>query len=263
MPPSTDRLLAEVAASTATLAGIVSDCDPGLAVPSCPDWTLRQLGTHAAARSPVGRRDVSTRTAEGVPMKAVPDGRPPVIRPGRPTGCWPEHGALTDAIRAAGTEPVWAFGSLAPATFWAGGRHTRRWCTGPTLSWPPAGRWCLTPSLAADAIDEWLTIMAGPRYGRPDAGPAALPDGASLCVHAIAPDQGGTGSAQWLISAGGGIVVAVRARGRAHRGPDVTVSGPPDQLLLVLLRRIPAATAAMTVTGDATLLTGWLTGTPF
>ncbi len=169
---------------------------------------------------------------------------------------------------------MWAFGSLAPAAFWAR-RQAHETMVHRADAELAAGRpVVLDPELAADAIDEWLTIMAGPRYGRPDARQAALPDSASLCVSAIAPDQRGTGSGQWLISnAGGGVVVegmagdAVRAGrdtpGPGAPGPDLTVSGPPDQLLLVLLRRIPAAAAAMTVTGDATLLTGWLAGTPF
>ena len=111
MQLSTDRLLAEVEASAGTLAAIISDSDPGLPVPACPDWTLRQLGTHVGRVHRWAGEIVSTRTAEGIPMKAAPDGVPPADPSGQ--AGWLLAGArrLTDAIRAAGTEPVWAFGS--------------------------------------------------------------------------------------------------------------------------------------------------------
>ena len=35
-----------ITASTATLAGLVDGADLASPVPSCPDWTLRQLATH-------------------------------------------------------------------------------------------------------------------------------------------------------------------------------------------------------------------------
>ena len=87
-------------------------------------------------------------------------------------------------------------------------------------SWQPGRPVVLDPELAADAIDEWLTIMAGPRYGRPDARATALPPGASLHVIAIAPDQGGTGSGEWLITrhAGDGVRVLDTAGARDDPG---------------------------------------------
>ena len=42
----TDRLLAEVEGSTGTLADVAGRTDPATQVPTCPDWTFRQLITH-------------------------------------------------------------------------------------------------------------------------------------------------------------------------------------------------------------------------
>jgi len=261
MQLSTDRLLAEVEASTGQLAGIISDGDPDLQVPSCPDWTLRQLGTHVGRVHRWAAEIVSTRTAEGIAMKAVPDGTPPGDRSGQAN--WLLAGAqrLTAAIRDAGSAPVWAFGSLAPATFWAR-RQAHETMVHRADAELAAGRpVVLDPELAVDAIDEWLTIMAGPRYGRPDARATALPAGRAMYVIATAPDQGGTGPGQWLIRQAADGVVVLPAPGQPP--PDVTVSGPPDQVLLTLLRRMPPESADITVAGDAALLTGWLAGTPF
>jgi len=260
MQLSTDRLLTEVEASTVKLAGIISDCDPGLPVPTCPDWTLRQLAAHLGRVHRWAAEIVSSRSAEGIPMKAVPDGVPPADRSGQAD--WLLAGArrVTDAIRAAGTEPVWTFGSLGPATFWAR-RQAHETMVHRADAELAVGRdVVLDPGLAADAIDEWLTIMAGPRYGRPDARSAALPVGAVLHVHATATDDEGTGSGEWLITheAAAGIVVRP-----GHGGADVAVSGPPGRLLLMLVRRLPADDAALMVSGDPALLARWLSGTPF
>jgi uncharacterized protein (TIGR03083 family) len=260
MPLSTDRFLAEVEASAAKLAGIISDCDPALPVPTCPDWTLRQLATHVGRVHRWAAEIVSTAAAEGLPFKAAPDG----VAPADPAGQagWLTAGAqrVTRAIRLAGTEPVWAFGKLAPATFWAR-RQAHETMVHRADAELAAGRDVeLDPVLAADGIDEWLTIMAGPRYGRSDARSAALPPGAVLHVHATGPDSEGTGSGEWLISHSAEDDIVVRAE---HGEADVTVCGPAGPLLLMLVRRLPPDDAALTVSGDAALLAGWLAGTPF
>ena len=260
---STDRLLTEVEASTGKLAAIISGCDPGLAVPTCPDWTLRQLGTHVGRVHRWAGEIVSSRTAEGISMKDAPDGRPPADASGQAD--WLLAGArrLTDAIRTAGTDRVWAFGSLAPATFWAR-RQAHETMVHRADAELAAGRSvAFDPELAADAIDEWLTIMAGPRYGRPDARATALPAGASMHVAATTPNQRGTGSREWLITQSGGVVVMAGPAGADGPAADVTVTGSPEQVLLTLLRRLAPEAADITVSGDPALLTRWLAETPF
>jgi hypothetical protein len=41
-----DRYVAEIDASTAGLAEILAENDQSLPIPTCPEWTLRQLVTH-------------------------------------------------------------------------------------------------------------------------------------------------------------------------------------------------------------------------
>ena len=43
---SADRYVAEIEASTAGLAEILAEYDLSLPIPTCPEWTLRQLVTH-------------------------------------------------------------------------------------------------------------------------------------------------------------------------------------------------------------------------
>jgi len=268
--PSPDRLFAEIEASTAILAGIISDYDPGLAIPTCPDWTLRTLATHVGRVHRWAAEIVSTRTVEGIPFKAAPDGIAPADPAAQADWLLAGSRRVIDAIKAAGAEPVWAFGAIAPATFWAR-RQAHETMVHRVDAELAAGRDVVIDSgLAADAIDEWLEVMSGPRYGRPDARIAALPAGAALHVHATglhgsaAPGSAVAGAAtdgtgEWLISHAGEAIL-VR---QAHADADVTVAGPADRLLLVLVRRLPPSTTGVTVSGNAALLTAWLEGTPF
>jgi len=74
---ATERFYAEIAASTATLASIVDGADLTRPVPTCPDWTLRQLATHVGRAHRWAGEIVATRSAESIPFRAVPDGRLP------------------------------------------------------------------------------------------------------------------------------------------------------------------------------------------
>src|ERR1039457_2948 len=110
---------AEINGSTATLAGLIDGADLTQPVPTCPDWTLRQLATHVGRAHRWAGEIVATRSAEFIPFRAGPDGRLP-DDPGRHVG-WLRDGAarLVDAVHAAGTDLVWTFTRLRPASFWA------------------------------------------------------------------------------------------------------------------------------------------------
>jgi len=104
--------------------------------------------------------------------------------------------------------------------------------------------------LAADAIDEWLTVMSPLNSGQNDLA-SILPQGTALQV--LATDAG----AGWLVThSPDGVDV------RAEPGAaDVTLTGHAADVLLVLMRRLPAA--RVQVAGDAALLERWLALTAF
>ncbi len=54
-----DRYVVEIEASTAGLAEILAEHDQSLPIPTCPEWTLRQLVTHRWPGAPVGGRDLA------------------------------------------------------------------------------------------------------------------------------------------------------------------------------------------------------------
>lgn len=248
---------AEITASTCAIADLVEGADLSRPIPTCPDWTLRQLATHVGRGQRWAAEIVSTRSHEFIPFRAVPDGR----FPDDPSAhrAWLRDGAsrLIEEVRAAGDAPVWAFGPLAPARFWAR-RMAHETAVHRADAQIAAGiRPELGAAVAADGIDEWLTFMSAPRPGQPDPRAAALAGGRSLHLHAT--DSGLDPPGEWVLSAATGPVTVTRGHAKA----DTAVRGPAAALLLVLVRRIPAQDSAVEVVGDRELLAGWLAATPF
>lgn len=251
--PAAAEYYAQIEASTAVIAGLVDGGDLTVPIPTCPDWTLRELAIHIGRTHRWAARITATRSPEFIEFRSVPDGRfpdDPAARPG-----WLTAGArrVVEAIDGAGQDPVWMFGGLVPASFWA-----RRMCHETLVHQADAvlaagQRPDLPAGLAADAIDEWLTELMAPRGGEADLRAAALPPGASLHVHATDADG------EWLVRHGPGGVTAERG----HAQADAAVTGPAGALLLVLLRRVPADDPGVTVRGDPAVLTRWLAETPF
>ena len=254
---SPDRFYAEIETSAARLAALVTEQDPGLAIPTCPDWTLRQLAAHVGRVHRWAAEVVSTRAAEAIPMGSVPDGKFPDDLGER--AAWLTAGAarVVAAIQSAGSDQVWAFGDLAPATFWARRQShetmVHRADAEIAAGQPPV----FDPELAADAIDEWLAIATRGARREPDPRAAASPAGTTLHVHAT--DDGLDGRGEWIIRRGsGGVTVEP-----GHAKSDAAVTGPASILLLVLLRRLPATDPSVTVHGDPGILESWLASTPF
>jgi uncharacterized protein (TIGR03083 family) len=268
MPPAdhagigTDRYCAEIAASTAIIARLVADGDLATPIPTCPDWTLRKLANHVGRAHRWAAEITSTRSADFIPFRLVPDGKAPDDQAG--AASWLEAGAeqLMAAVREADGDPVWAFvaGAQAPASFWGRRMAHETLVHSADVQLAFSQPVEIEPGLAADAIDEWLDVMSGPLFGRPDRRAEALPAGRTLHVHAALPaDELQSVPSEWLVSHNkDGVTVS-----REHAKADVAVTGPAGRLLLMLLRRLPADDPSITVYGDAGLLAGWLAGTEF
>jgi uncharacterized protein (TIGR03083 family) len=258
-PLSQDRFCAAIEASAGGLATLVGEHDESLPIPTCPDWTLRQLATHVGRVHRWTAEIIRTRAAEAIPFREVPDGKFPDSRAERQV--WLQAGAarLVDAVRAAGGDLAWSFTGMVPAGFWAR-RMAHETVMHRADAQLAAGRSPepdIDAELAADAIDEWLALMSGPLDGGADPRAAALPAGAVLHVHATDDGLGDLG--EWLIRHGpGGVTVEP-----GHAKGDAAISGPAASLLLVLLRRRPVSNAPVTVYGDAGVVAGWLDRTRF
>jgi uncharacterized protein (TIGR03083 family) len=256
MPPiSPERHFAEIEASTDTLAGLVDGADLTRTVPTCPDWTLRQLATHVGRAHRWAAQIAATRSAEVIPFRQVPDGRFP-DDPAQHAP-WLRAGAarVIEAVRGAGDDPVWAFDGLRPAVFW-GRRMAHETAVHRADAELALGREAaFVPDIAADAIDEWLGSMSGLTAGEERLG--ALPDGGVLHVHATDTGLGQAG--EWLVRRQGSELVVEHGHGKG----DAALRGPAARLLLVLLRRVPPDDPQVQVMGDAEVLSSWLARTPY
>ncbi len=250
------RYAAEIEECTAGLADILTGHDPGLPIPSCPEWALRQLVTHVGRAHRWAAEITRRRSDTFIPFRAVPEGKPPEDRAGQ--CAWLRAGAalLVDVVREADNAVVWSFTGPVPAGFWLRrmAHETLVHRADAQLAAGIEPEPAITAEVAADAIDEWLMLLAGGFVG---SAPEALPPGAVLHVHAT--DDGLGGHGEWLIrrDAGGLAVEPGHGKGAA------ALAGPAVSLLLVLTRRRPVSDPAVTVHGDRAVLDGWLAGTAF
>jgi uncharacterized protein (TIGR03083 family) len=246
-----DLYYAGIDASTATLAALMDYNDPGLHIPTCPQWSLRQLATHVGRAQRWAAEIVRTRSDKFIEFRDVPDGKLP---PAAADGCyWLIAGATTliDTLREAQDSLVWTFDGQAPAGFWARrmAHETSVHCADALLA---AGeRVDLVPELAADAIDEWFTILSTPSGDQEDPRLAALPLGRTLHVHASDPDLAVGG--EWLITRDDDGVHVTAGHGKG----DAALSGRAGDLLLVLLGRLSANDDSIQVFGDRDLATAY------
>lgn len=248
-----ERYHAGIREPTARLARIVAAADETTRIPSCPDWTLRQLATHVGRGQRWAAEIVRRRSAEFVPFRDVPDGRIPDEPGARPDWLNAGSALLTETLAGAGPEQVWTFTGMRPPSFWAR-RMAHETAVHVADAELATGHPASIPAdLAADGIDEWLMLLA-----RDSGGAAPLPsEGQTLHLHAT--DDGLDGTGEWLVrSAGPGITVEP-----GHARADVALRGPAGSLLLVLLRRLPPGTPGVELLGDSAILTHWLEQTPY
>jgi uncharacterized protein (TIGR03083 family) len=256
---STDRYVAEIEASTAGLAEIVAEYDQSLPIPTCPEWTLRQLVTHVGRAHRWAAEITRTRSDAFIPFREVPDGKLPDDRAERLA--WLQTGAarIVDAVREAGSDLVWSFTGLAPASFWIRrmAHETLVHRADAQLAAGAEPEPVIDAEVAADAIDEWLMLVTAGILGNADGRTEALPAGAGLHIHAT--DHGFGGRGEWMIRHhAGGLTVEP-----GHGKGDAALTGPAASLLLVLMRRRPVPDPAVTVYGDSAVVDGWLASTAF
>jgi len=250
-----DRLCSQITSDTRALASLVDGADYAAQVPTCPEWTLRQLTTHVGRAHRWAAEIVATRASQPIPFREVPDGRLPDDPAGRPG--WLRAGAdrLAGALRAAGDAPVWTHRGEGPAGYWA-----RRMAHETAVHRADAeitlgGRPEIDPAIAADGIDEFLGFVSEPGPGEQASRLASAWRGHSLHIHSTDGEAAG----EWMIN---GEDAGLRVE-QGHRKGDVAIRGPASALLLVLTRRLPPEDPSVEILGDRDLLATWLAATQF
>ena len=155
-----DRHVVEIEASTAGLAEILAEHDQSLPIPSCPEWTLRQLVTHVGRAHRWAAEITRTRSDVPIPFREVPDGKLPGDRAEQCAWLRAGAGRIVDAVREAGSDLVWSLAGPAPAGFWLRrmAHETLVHRADAQLAAGAEPEPVIEAEVAADAIDEWLML---------------------------------------------------------------------------------------------------------
>jgi uncharacterized protein (TIGR03083 family) len=214
-------LLATVPSSSAGLAGAAREAGLDAPVPTCPGWTVERLVDHTGKVLRFVGKVVET----GGPVDARVLPRPPA---GSLVVQWFEEmaAATVAALSDLGPEAeLWNWAGQPPvAAFWYRRMAHEMAVHGADAALAAGQAPAIDPPLAADGIDEMLTVLLPAKVG---AGATDLDKLGSLHVHCT--DTAG----EWLVAPSGtGVEVS-----RVHAKGDAALRGPAADVLLRLYNR--------------------------
>lgn len=248
--PDPARLSESLRTQTGAFADTVADLSPDAPVPTCPQWRVRDL---------VGHVGQAHRWAAGIVRTGTP-AAPPDPRATEPGAlenwpAWLAKGAaeLIDAVDETGPDrPVWTFLDERPARFWLRRLLNDLVVHSADAAFAAGVDFDVPSELAEDTISETLELMGDPTAARLKAELANL-RGTGQTLQFRPTEEPG-----WLITRTPTGPTWTRTTANA----DMVVAGSVHELLLVFSGRRSPAEAEVTITGDETLLTHWLTNTP-
>ncbi|CAL9574466.1 maleylpyruvate isomerase family mycothiol-dependent enzyme [Streptomyces sp. enrichment culture] len=253
-----DRYCDEIAHQIGLLRSVItSGADLTATVPTCPDWSLEDLVRHTGGALRWVDALVRTRAEENIPVESIPLAGGPEKR-NDPTAldAWlAETGELVvAAVREAGPDAkVWSWAGIHNTAFWAR-RMTHEITVHRADATLAAGLpYDVAPEIAADAIDEWLEIVAFVQKAMPEDNASEL-RGTGQTLHLHATDSAPELDAEWFIElADEGVVWR-----RGHEKATVALRGPLTSVLLAFYRRLPLDSPELEVLGERELLEFWL-----
>jgi uncharacterized protein (TIGR03083 family) len=254
---------------TGLLGELVVGCDPDLAVPTCPGWTVRDLVRHVGT----GHRWATTIVADQLTGPAPYEpAEPPDAQDGWPD--WLAEGAngLMEAIRAVGPDQaVWTWQAEQRAGFWLRRMLHDELVHRFDVEIATDGKPGEVPAdLAADGVSDLLetaATLSAPNTFRHSGFGELRGTGELLAFRATDAELTGAeltgaeltdgGAGRWLVER-----TPEGVRWRDSSAPaGVVVRGPARELLLVLNRRLDPG--VMAVEGDGDLLAHWLAHSAF
>ncbi|MCV7302312.1 maleylpyruvate isomerase family mycothiol-dependent enzyme [Mycobacterium barrassiae] len=240
---------------TQAFGELVRGADPLTPIPTCPDWTLKQLFRHVGRGTRWAAQIISERRNEPVNPREVRNGKPPDDLDAAID--WLNAGphAVITAIDQVGSDArVWTAAGMRPAGWWIRRLLHEVAVHRADAALALGADYDVSPDLAADAISEWIELMVlqATRQTTPP-----LERGRTLHLHATDAGLGPTG--EWTIAHDDGGLSWTHDHGKG----DVALRGPAKDLLLAVVRRRPVTELDIEVFGDSDVWDGWLERTPF
>ena len=241
----TDSMLEQ----TSVFASWVRDADPGLPVPSCPDWTLADLVEHVGATQQWVAALTEGRITDPQAAFALTWEKAPAL-PAASTD-WlqgsADRAAAAFAGASSGTDLFDPSGDNDGLTFWRrrlfGEISVHRIDAALTLGRP----YQLSAPLAGAAIDDWLDTISSPGWAANVPGFADAMRGEGQTIAWVAEDV----DRAWVLRRGDAPLTMTRERRATVVETDVMVQGPAVDLLHVVSRRRPLDDdTTCRVTGD-------------
>ncbi|WP_285503238.1 maleylpyruvate isomerase family mycothiol-dependent enzyme [Actinokineospora sp. NBRC 105648] len=235
-------------AHTDTLATTASLADPDALVPTCPEWTIRRLVTHVGQAHRYSTTAV--RTHQAAPASTADPG------PQQNWRTWLTGGAedLLAALRTTGPDTeVWTRFGTRRALFWLRRMTHDTVVHNVDAALTTGAEFKIEDSLAADGITEYLELaIARIAAGLLPSVERLRGDGETIRLNA-------TTGQTWLITRTSTGISTDLVAGQA----DVTATGSPQDLLLLLTRRTSQNAPQIAVTGGQELLEHLLASTDF
>jgi uncharacterized protein (TIGR03083 family) len=236
---------------TRALGDLIRDADPDTPVPTCGDWTLKQLFRHVGRGNRWSAQIISDRRTSPLDPRDVRDGKPPEDMAAAID--WLNGGAqlVIDAVDRVGSDArVWSFTGPKPAGWWIRRRVHEATVHRADAVLALGGAPDLPPELAADAVSEWIQLATA----NIDRHAPMLARGQTLHLHATDDQLGPTG--EWtIVHDEDGVNWS-----HDHAKGDAAVRGRAIDLLLAITRR---RSTGLEIFGDEAVWDRWLERTPF
>ncbi|TFV54389.1 maleylpyruvate isomerase family mycothiol-dependent enzyme [Mycobacterium sp. PS03-16] len=239
---------------TERFGDLIAAGDPATPVPTCGEWTLKQLFRHVGRGNRWAAQIVAERRSEPLDPRDVRDGRPP----DDPAGAieWLHDGVrlLLKSVDGVGSgTKVWTFLGPRAAGWWIRRRLHEMTVHRADAAMALGVPFDLPSDLAADALSEWIELIAV--QAKPNDLP--LQRGQTLHLHATDPTLGGVG--EWTITSEEEGIDWTHEHGKG----DVAVRGEAVDLLLAVTRRRTLGDGRLEVFGNTEVWDRWLERTPF
>jgi uncharacterized protein (TIGR03083 family) len=252
-----DRYCDEIVAQTVLLREHLKGADLSVTVPTCPDWTLRDLAVHVGGAHRWVEHIVRTKATEEIQESQVPGFAGPEDDDPAALDAWLAEGAEQTAaiLRTVGPEAAaWTWSWERTAGFWARRMTLETVIHRADAAIAAGARYEVAPELAADAIDEWLQIIRFVQETEPDDPASRELRGEGRSIHLHATDTEPGLNAEWIIEFGD---KGVDWR-RGHEKATVALRGPLTDVLLGFYRRLPLEDGQLEVLGERELVEFWL-----